>query len=337
MASGWGFARGPPSGHPAGVQPHVRDWYERRTSHARDWPLVAMEACKGATRVSVVLPALDEEATVGRVVEMVVDLGRRTGLVDEVVVMDSGSTDATARIARDAGATVHHRDDVLPEVGSMPGKGEVLWKSLAVTCGDVVAFVDSDLTDPHPGLVTGMLGPLLCNPAVQLVKGCYDRPLVGSGATSGGRVTELVARPLINRLAPDLAGLVQPLAGEYAARRSLLERLPFVSGYGVEIGMLMDTVRTAGLDAIAQVDLGHRSHQNQDTAALGRMAAQVLATMLSRTSPVHDPDRLAGSLTQFERGGPKGWVPVESDVSVHERPPMLTVAGYGAARAELAG
>ena len=322
------------------MQPHVRDWFSRRTSRAADWPLVAMEACKGATRVSVVLPALDEEATVGRVVEMVVALGRRTGLVDEVVVMDSGSSDATARVAADAGAVVHHRDDVLPEVGSLPGKGEVLWKSLAVTRGDVVVFVDSDLTDPHPTLVTGLLGPLLCTPAVQLVKGCYDRPLAGAGASSGGRVTELMARPLINRLAPDLAGLVQPLAGEYAARRSLLERLPFVSGYGVEIGMLLDALRTVGLDALAQVDLGHRSHHHQDTAALGRMASQVLATVLSRSAPVHDPDTLAGSLTQFTRhppGGPVGWAPGEHDVSVQERPPMLSVPGYGAARAALAG
>ncbi len=321
--------------HPRPVQAHVRDWFHRRTSRAGDWPLVALEACKGATQVSVVLPALDEEATVGRVVEVVLDLGRRTGLVDEVVVMDSGSTDATARVARDAGATVHHRDEVLPEVGSLPGKGEVLWKSLAVTRGDVVVFVDADLTDPHPALVTGLLGPLLCTPAVQLVKGCYERPLAGS-ATSGGRVTELTARPLINRLAPDLAGLVQPLAGEYAARRALLERLPFVSGYGVEIGLVLDTLRTAGLDAIAQVDLGRRPHHNQDTAALGRMASQVLATVLSRSAPVHGTGALTGSLTtltQFTRGGPRGWEPQEHDVSVQERPPMVGVPGYGAALA----
>ncbi len=324
----------------------MRDWYHRRSSRTRDWPLAVLEACKGATSVSVVLPALDEAATVGSVVDVVVALGERTGLVDEVVVMDSGSSDDTARIARDAGATVHHRDDVLPEVGSAPGKGEVLWKSLAVTRGDVVVFVDADLTDPHPDLVTGLLGPLLCTSAVQLVKGCYDRPLAGGGATSGGRVTELVARPLLNRLAPDLAGLVQPLAGEYAARRTLLERLPFVSGYGVEVGMLMDALQLVGLDAIAQVDLGNRSHQHQDTAALGRMAAQVLATVLSRTPPVHDRAAPTGRLTQFVRAHDPGgvgapglaasWEAVERDVSVHERPPMITVPGYAATRAALA-
>ena len=323
------------------MQTHVSDWYARRTSRAADWPLVAMEACKADTRVSVVLPALDEEATVGAVVAMVVELGERTGLVDEVVVMDSGSTDATARVAADAGAVVHHRDDVLPEVGSFPGKGEVLWKSLAVTSGDVVAFIDSDLTDPHPALITGLLGPLLCQPGVSLVKGCYDRPLAGVDATSGGRVTELVARPLLSRLAPDLAGVVQPLSGEYAARRSLLERLPFVSGYGVEVGMLLDALRLVGLDALAQVDLGHCAHRNQSTAALGRMAAQVLSTVLSRSTAVHDPDALAGSLTQFVRDASGAWAPEERDVSLHERPPMVTVPGYlaraGAPAAALVG
>ncbi|WP_340138154.1 glucosyl-3-phosphoglycerate synthase [Enterococcus hirae] len=306
----------------------MSEWYARRTSRAADWPLVVQEAHKADTRVSVVLPPLNEEATVGSVVAMVVELAERTGLVDEVVVMDSGSTDATAEVAERAGATVHHRDDVLPWVGSRPGKGEVLWKSLAVTTGDVVVFVDSDLVDPHPALVTGLLGPLLCQPAVQLVKGCYDRPLAGAGSTSGGRVTELVARPLISRLMPDLSGVIQPLSGEYAARRCLLERLPFVSGYGVEIGLLVDAVRLVGLDGLAQVDLGHRTHRNQDTAALGRMAAPVLATVLSRASPLHDPDALLGELTQFARAADGRWVPEKRDVSLHERPPMATMAGY---------
>ena len=315
----------------------MSDWYRRRTSRAADWPVPVLQAAKGGARVSVVLPALDEERTVGTVVAMVVEVAERTGLVDEVVVMDSGSSDRTAERARAAGAVVHHRDEVLPEVGSRPGKGEVLWKSLAVTTGDVVAFMDSDLLDPHPALLTGMLGPLLVDPAVHLVKGCYDRPLAGVDDTSGGRVTELVARPLLSRLVPELAGVVQPLSGEYAARRSLLELLPFVSGYGVEVGMLVDTLRLVGLDGIAQVDLGVRTHRNQGTGALGRMAAQVLATVLSRTTAVHDPDALAGTLTQFVRDEEQRWAPVDRDVSLHERPPMATVDGYGRRPAALVG
>ncbi|MBB2901212.1 glucosyl-3-phosphoglycerate synthase [Kineococcus radiotolerans] len=304
----------------------VQTWFTRSTSRARDWPIERLRARKAGTRVSVVLPALDEEATVGRVVAMVRRLAEDTGLVDEVVVMDSGSTDGTARAAAEAGATVHHRDEVLPEVGSRPGKGEVLWKSLAVTTGDVVVFVDADLTDPQPQLVTGLLGPLLTDPGVELVKGCYDRPLQGAGATSGGRVTELVARPLISRFYPDLAGVVQPLAGEYAGRRRLLEALPFCGGYGVEIAMLIDTLELRGLSAIAQVDLGRRGHGHQDTAALGRMATQITDVVHRRAGagPLDAP-----TITQFARDGYGRYAPVTHVLDVAERPPMITVAGYG--------
>ena len=306
----------------------VHRWYAERTSAAGDWPVEVLQAAKGTTRVSVVLPALDEEEGVGGVVAMVVDLARRTGLVDEVVVMDSGSTDRTAEVAAAAGARVHHRDDVLPEHGSLPGKGEVLWKSLAVTTGDVVAFIDADLVDPHPELITGLLGPLLCDPGVELVKGCYDRPLAGVGETSGGRVTEIAARPLLNRLVPDLAGVIQPLSGEYAGRRSLLEELPFVSGYGVDVALVIDTVRLRGLDALAQVDLGVRQHSHQGTAALGRMAAQVMETILLRQEVVHlVSSTRTSTLTQFERGATGGWEPVERDVSLTERPPMAQLTG----------
>ncbi|NAZ87272.1 glucosyl-3-phosphoglycerate synthase [Kineococcus indalonis] len=303
----------------------VQTWFDRATSRARDWPLDRLRADKGRTRVSVVLPALDEEPTVGGVVRMVRRLADDTGLVDEVVVMDSGSTDGTARAAEAAGAVVHHRDDVLPELGSRPGKGEVLWKSLAVTTGDVVVFVDADLVDPQPQLVTGLIGPLLADPSVELVKGCYDRPLKGAGGSSGGRVTELVARPLLGRFFPELAGVVQPLAGEYAGRRRLLEAVPFSGGYGVEIAMLIDTLRLRGLGAIAQVDLGRRTHSHQDTAALGRMAAQI-------THVVHE--RALGAtgsttaVTQFARDGYGHYAPVTHVMDLAERPPMITVDGY---------
>ncbi|MCI2236916.1 glucosyl-3-phosphoglycerate synthase [Paenibacillus sp. TRM 82003] len=310
----------------------VQAWFDRSTSRARDWPVSRLRADKGRTRVSVVLPALDEEPTVGGVVRMVRRLAEETGLVDEVVVMDSGSTDGTAEAAEAAGAVVHHRDDVLPEVGSRPGKGEVLWKSLAVTSGDVVVFVDADLVDPQPQLVTGLLGPLLADPSVELVKGCYDRPLQGSGDSSGGRVTELVARPLLARYFPELTGVVQPLAGEYAGRRRLLEAVPFGGGYGVEIAMLIDALRLRGLGAIAQVDLGRRRHSHQDTAALGRMAAQISHVVHERALGATG-DRPA--ITQFARDGYGHYAPVTHVLDVSERPPMLTVEGYAGRAAKV--
>ena len=214
-------------------------------------------AAKGDSRVSVVLPALNEEATVGRIVARIRrDLIDRVALVDELVVMDSGSTDDTISVAREAGALVVRREDVLPEVAVRPGKGEVLWRSLAATTGDVIVFVDSDLTDFTSTFVAGLLGPLLVDATVQFVKATYDRALQSGETvlpTGGGRVTELVARPLIALHWPELGGFVQPLGGEYAARRSLLESLPFASGYGVEFGLLVDTYRAVGLDAIRKI------------------------------------------------------------------------------------
>jgi glucosyl-3-phosphoglycerate synthase len=294
-------------------------WFARRTSSWRDWPADAVLAAKGDTTVSVVLPALDEEPTVGLIVAGVLSLGP---LVDEVIVVDSGSVDRTAHVAADAGAKVHHRDDILPEHGSRPGKGEVLWKALAVTRGDILVYVDADLTDFRPHFVTGLLGPLLREPSVAMVKAFYDRPLLDVSAAGGGRVTELAARPLLNAHFPQLAGVVQPLAGEYAARRDLLEALPFAAGYGVETGLLIDTVALRGLDAIAQVDLGQRTHGHQDTAALGRMAATILHTIAARV-PGHPP--LWSTLTQFHRVD-GAVTPLDTDVPGPDRPPMRTMA-----------
>jgi glucosyl-3-phosphoglycerate synthase len=299
-------------------------WFANRTSSWRDWPLNQLLAAKGRTRISVVLPALDEEATIGAIVAGVRGLAQRTGLVDEVIVIDSGSQDATAKVAYEAGAIVYHRDDILPQHGSRPGKGEVLWKSLAVANGDLIVFVDADLTDFQPYFVSGLLGPLLTNPDISLVKAFYDRPLLDVSATGGGRVTELMARPLLNAYFPELAGVVQPLAGEYAARRSLLETLPFAPGYGVETGLLLDTVLAAGLDAVAQVDLGERTHGHQDTAALGQMAATILHTVLAR---IHPNDPLADTLTQFTRV--QGRISaVDRTIGSDERPPMKSIPEY---------
>jgi len=307
------------------VRPDARRWYERRTSAAADWPVAALRQAKGTATVSVVLPALDEEATVGAVVRCVRALADTTGLVDEVVVMDSGSSDGTAAAAAAAGARVALAATTLAALGNRPGKGEVLWKSLAATRGDILVFLDADLESVEPHYVTGLLGPLLADPQVCMVKGFYERPLAGATEAAGGRVTELVARPLLNLLFPALAGVVQPLSGEYAGRRSLLERLPFVSGYGVETGLLLDTLAVTGLDAIAQVDLGLRRHGHQDHLALGRMAAEIVQVVLSRAGSDLE---LATALTQFRRGDGGAFEAVTADVVLTERPPIATVPEY---------
>ncbi|MEU5809480.1 glucosyl-3-phosphoglycerate synthase [Streptomyces sp. NPDC047718] len=319
----------------------VERWLADRSWSVADRPLDQLLAAKRAsgTRVSVVLPALDEEATVGAIVEVIRrDLVERPAfpLVDELVVVDSGSTDRTAEVAAKAGARVVHRDDILPRIPAVRGKGEVLWRSLLATTGDVVCFVDADLRDFSAAFVTGIVGPLLTEPDVQFVKAMYDRPL-GDTPGQGGRVTELVARPLLNLHWPQLAGFVQPLGGEYAVRRSLLERLPFPVGYGVELGLLVDALHTVGLDALAQVDVGVRLHRHQDGQALGRMAAAIYRTAQLRLSRGHSPSYRWGYpqvrpvLTQFERG-PDGFEPRTHAVDTEERPPMLEIEEYAVRR-----
>ncbi|MBT2505319.1 glucosyl-3-phosphoglycerate synthase [Streptomyces sp. ISL-98] len=309
----------------------VERWLERRSWSAADRPLdrlIAAKAGRGTT-VSVVLPALDEEATVGEIVTVIRrELMEAVPLVDELVVVDSGSKDRTAEVAAAAGARVVHRDDILPRIPAAPGKGEVLWRSLLVTTGDIVCFVDADLKDFSASFVSGIVGPLLTDPDVQFVKAMYDRPL-GAAAGQGGRVTELVARPLLNLHWPQLAGFVQPLGGEYAARRSLLERLPFPVGYGVELALLIDSLHTVGLDALAQVDVGVRKHRHQDGQALGRMAAAIYRTAQLRLSRGH---LVRPSLTQFERGD-EGFVPRTHVVDTEERPPMREIEEYEERRA----
>jgi glucosyl-3-phosphoglycerate synthase len=316
------------------VREATQRWFDRRTSQAADWSPSRLMDVKGATRVSVVLPALNEAATVGAIVTTIRRrLVERHGLVDDLVVMDSGSTDDTCAIAADAGARVVRREDVLPRFSPVPGKGEVLWRSLAATSGDVLVFVDSDLRDFTSTFVTGLLGPLLTDPAVQLVKATYDRPLTHGETVlpaGGGRVTELVARPLLNMHWPELAGFVQPLSGEYAARRELLERLPFPTGYGVEIGILVDSLRLVGLDALAQVDLAKRKHRNQDISKLGRMASEIMHVALSRLERegrIKLADPPATELTQYERSG-AGYLVHSGDYAPVERPAMVEVPEY---------
>ncbi len=314
------------------VSADVGSWLPRRSSHAADWRREDLLAAKGATTVSVVIPARDEEETVGDIVRTIRrDLVEAIPLVDEVLVVDSRSQDDTARVAAEAGATVVAQDSVLPMLPGMAGKGEALWKGLAATKGDLVVFVDGDLYDFTSDYVTGLLGPLLTDESVAYVKGFYHRPLVGAGGTDadgGGRVTELVARPLLNMYWPELAGFVQPLAGEYAGRREVLERIPFVVNYGVEVGHLIDILETHGLDALAQVDLGKRTHRHQSTQALGRMSGQIMQTMfdrLARYGRLVSAQPPATLLAQFRRGESGHGVEREmvlTDVSCRQRPPL---------------
>ncbi|MCV7223474.1 glucosyl-3-phosphoglycerate synthase [Mycolicibacterium elephantis] len=300
-------------------------WLAERSWNRPSWTIADLEAAKGTRTVSVVLPALNEQETVGAVIETIAPL--LGGLVDELIVLDSGSTDDTEIRAVAAGARVITREAALPEIEPQPGKGEVLWRSLAATTGDIVVFVDSDLIDPDPMFVPRLLGPLLTTDGVHLVKGFYRRPLKVSGsedANGGGRVTELVARPLLAALRPELSCLCQPLGGEYAATRELLMSVPFAPGYGVEIGLLIDTYDRLGLDAIAQVNLGVRSHRNRPLTELASMSRQVIATLLSRCGVL---DSGVG-LTQFFADG-DDYTSRTSVVSLDDRPPMTTLRPHG--------
>ena len=301
----------------------TRGWLSERTSVHTDWTVADLLAAKerAGSTVSVVIPAKNEAATVGAVVAgIVAELVRAAPLVDEVVVIDSDSRDGTADAAREAGAVVRAAAEIRPDLGTNPGKGEAIWKSLHVTSGDLLVFVDADLRLWGPHFVTGLLGPLLDDPEVLLVKGFYDRLLrrdAETASTEGGRVTELVARPVLNLWWPQLAGVIQPLAGEWGARRQLMESLQVPTGYGVEIATLIDTFARHGLDAIAQVDLGARAHEHQKDHDLAVMAAELLAVTRARCPGAEGPGVRADVLQQHTRDG--GWR--ERKVPLVERPP----------------
>jgi glucosyl-3-phosphoglycerate synthase len=267
----------------------------------------------GAQAVSLCIPARNEAATIGAIVEQV----HGHPLVDEVLVVDDHSRDGTADAAAAMGARVVHAAEILADYGSGPGKGQALWKATAVATGGLLAFCDADVRDFTPHYVVGLLGPLLTAAEVGFVKAFYERPADGL-PRGGGRVTELVARPMLHLLFPHLAGTVQPLAGEFACRRSLLERLPFVEGYGVDLGLLIDAAAALGVDGIAQVDLGQRLHRNRPLAELGPMAAIVLMTALQRAGIDQVPADMV--LDQPDHRP----VPVR----YAERPPLITVPEY---------
>jgi glucosyl-3-phosphoglycerate synthase len=303
------------------------------THHWSDWSLAELEGAKrqrGET-VSLVVPARNEASTVADGVARVRErLLETAALVDEIVVIDSDSTDGTAAVARDAGAIVHRAQDILPGLGRHPGKGEAMWKSQLVTRGDLVVFMDADLVDWDTHFVPGLLAPLLTDRAgqVRLVKGFYERPLDVSGDTTGryegGRVTELVARPLLALHRPELGVVVQPLAGEWAVRADHLATLPMPRGYAVEIAALVDTYDRHGTAALAQVDLGRRAHRHQALRDLGRMSAQLVAAVARRTG-TEVGETLP--LTQFGYAD-AGMVTDQHLVDVGERPPVVELAAW---------
>ena len=289
-----------------------------RTHHHDQFDPAHLAARKAGQRVSVCLPARDEEPTVGAIVATIhEELVQATGLVDEVLVVDDHSTDATAAVARAAGARVVQAADVLPEHGRGHGKGEAMWKSLYASEGDLVVWCDADVTEFRSHFVTGLLGPLLTSDAT-FVKGFYDRRV--DGPVGGGRVTELTARPIIALLHPALASVVQPLSGEYAGRRSALEQVPFVRGYGVEMGLLIDLAQRFGVEAMAQVDLGVRHHRHRSLDDLGPQALAVLHAALRRAGVAGMDD--ADLVRLVSPGRPP------AEVGVGERPPLVQVPGY---------
>lgn len=313
-------------------------WFTERTSRASDWPTERLLAAKALSEdtVSVVIPARNEAATIADVVARIDrELVRETGLVDELVVMDSLSSDHTAAVAHEAGAAVYSVADVRPDLGVRKGKGEALWKSLFVARGSLLVFIDADLTEWDTHFVSGLLGPLLTHPDVQLSRGFYDRMISETGgarATEGGRVTELMARPLLASRWPELGAVVQPLAGEWAIRRSWFEQLSVPVGYGVEFSTLVDTYAGLGLDAIAQVDLGSRDHRHQHVHDLSGMALEIL-DVADRRSGIGASRRPGGTaqgaeshvaIDHFDRDLPSRWQTRE--VPVDERPPAVSFA-----------
>jgi glucosyl-3-phosphoglycerate synthase len=264
----------------------VWEWFEQRSYHHQDFhgPVISVRGMERPT-ATLIFPARNVAGTIGDILTVVADLRARTGLPDQVIVVDADSPDGTADIARAHGAEVYSENELMPSYGPAQGKGDAMWRSLSVARGDIVMFADADTTDFRDHFVYGTLGPLLTDPAIQFVKAAYRRPYKQgeeSVADGGGRVTELMAKPLLNLFYPELAGFVQPLAGEFAGRRELLSAVPFFTGYGVEIGMMIDVFAEVGLEGMAQVDLGTRQNRHQPLASLTRMSSVVLRTVAMR-------------------------------------------------------
>jgi glucosyl-3-phosphoglycerate synthase len=315
----------------------VDKWFAENTFHANEFnhlrELVQSKQQQGLS-ISLALPALNEEQTVGNIIRtMKKGLMERTPLLDEIVLIDSNSADCTREIAKKEGVPVYIHQRLLESMGSRTGKGEALWKSLFVTGGDIIVWIDTDIENIHPRFVYGIIGPLLQNPQIQFVKGFYRRPLrIGSKmqAGGGGRVTELTARPLLNLFYPELSGVIQPLSGEYGGRRTALEQATFFSGYGVETGLLIDIYERYGLSAIAQVDLLERVHHNQHLEALSKMSFAIIQTVMRKLEKrfgravLEDVNRSM----KLIRHDAKGYFLEVQEIAELERPAMIKVPEY---------
>lgn len=315
----------------------VDRWFAQNTFHSHEFRniryLMELKERQGKS-ISLALPTLNEEKTVGKIITTLQrNLIERYPLLDELIVIDSNSDDCTVQIAESLGVPVFEHSEILPEQGSFRGKGEALWKSLYVTRGDIVVWIDSDISGLHPKFVYGLVGPLLSDLDVGFVKGFYRRPLNLGGqlmTTGGGRVTELTARPLINLFFPELSGLVQPLAGEMAGRRSVLESVPFFTGYGVETGLLIDILERFGLGSIAQADLETRVHRNQSLLSLSKMAFAIIQVVMERLG---DRDRIAlaeemNTTMKLIHYSPTELFLEVKEIRENERPPITSVPEY---------
>lgn len=326
---------------PESLSTRVDRWFAENTFHSSEFAdlrsLVAMKEKQGLS-ISLGLPALNEEATVGQVIRTIQHaLMDEVPLLDEIVLIDSNSTDRTVEIAQEAGIRVFRHPEILAdEVGSVRGKGEALWKSLHVLSGDLIVWIDTDITNIHPRFVYGLLGPLLKRPDVQYVKGFYQRPLktrAGSGkvqAQGGGRVTELVARPMLNLFYPELSGIAQPLSGEYAGRRTALESVPFFSGYGVETGLLLDLHERFGLSGMAQSDLEERVHHSQSLTSLSKMSFTILQVFIARLEGRYGFQLLDKANTSMKMiiQEPERFALDIAEIGDVERPPMSSLPAY---------
>jgi glucosyl-3-phosphoglycerate synthase len=323
------------------VQARVDRWFAESNYHHGEFAdlhrLVALKEKQGVT-ISAVLPTLNEGATIGPIVERARKaLIEQVPLLDELLVIDSDSTDETIAVAEAAGARVVRHSAVLEKYGSYRGKGEALWKSLYETTGDLIAWSDTDIVDWHPRFIYGTLGPLLTERRIGYVKAYYQRPIVEGGLLKeggGGRVTELVARPLINLFYPELSGYIQPLAGEYAGRREHLEQIPFFTGYAVEIGHLIDLAERFGLNGFGQVDLEIRIHRNQELEGLSKMSFTILQAVMKRLEERRRARLFAdlGSTMKLPRSSPNRLSLEVIEIADAERPPMIRIPEYAARR-----